>query len=84
MQISGPLQKAYRSIPRSSVVDAYTALRPKQAKLRAAKGQTIVQESGYAEHSMLLLNGWAALSKTMPEGEVQIIDGHRQLNEAWT
>ncbi|MAM11347.1 MAG: transcriptional regulator [Rhizobiaceae bacterium] len=74
MQISGPLQKAYQNIQRSSVVEAYTALRPKQAARRAAKGQNVVQESGYAEHSMLLLNGWAALSKTLPEGGVQIID----------
>ncbi|SDN56632.1 cAMP-binding domain of CRP or a regulatory subunit of cAMP-dependent protein kinases [Lutimaribacter pacificus] len=74
MQISGNLPTAFRDADRLSVVDAYIALRPKHAIRKAAKGQSVVQESGYADYSMLLLEGWAALSKTMPEGGAQIID----------
>ena len=72
MQINVTLQTSHAAP--CSAVDAYAALRPKQAVRRAVKGRTVVQESDYAAHSMLLLDGWAALSKTMPEGEVQIID----------
>jgi len=71
MQISGTLKT---SAAPCSAVDAYAALRPTQAIQRAVKGRNVVQESGYAAHSMLLLDGWAALSKTLPEGGVQIID----------
>lgn len=72
MQISVTLQTSHATP--CSAVDAYAALRPKQAVRRAIKGRTVVQESDYAAHSMLLLTGWAALSKTLPEGGVQIID----------
>lgn len=74
MQISAILPTSFRNADRSSVVDAYIALRPKQAIRKAAKGQCVVQESGYADYSILLLDGRVALSKTMPEGRAQIID----------
>lgn len=74
MQPGRILPTDFRKADRSSVIDAYFAMRPKEAIRKAEKGQAIVQESRHTEHSMLLLSGWAALSKTMPEGGVQIID----------
>ncbi|WP_162497341.1 Crp/Fnr family transcriptional regulator [Roseovarius dicentrarchi] len=41
---------------------------------RAPRGTIMVRENDRADHSILLLNGWISLSKTLPSGDVQIID----------
>lgn len=41
---------------------------------RAERGTILAYESDFADHSLLLLEGWIALSKTLPEGDTQIID----------
>ncbi len=46
------------------------AFRPRHA----ARGTVLVRENDMADHSILLLEGWVALSKTLPSGDVQIID----------
>ncbi len=55
----------------------YTALQrldpcPRVRTLR--RGTTIVHQDDPATHSMLLLDGWVALSKMLADGEFQIID----------
>ncbi|MCL3882931.1 Crp/Fnr family transcriptional regulator [Marivita sp. GX14005] len=58
----------------SSIVDEYLNLWPHLPVQHAAKGQFIVDEGDFADSSILLLDGWMALSKTLPDGERQIID----------
>lgn len=41
---------------------------------RARRREILTCESDFADHSMLLLDGWVALSKTLKNGETQIID----------
>ncbi|TDT77967.1 CRP-like cAMP-binding protein [Litoreibacter halocynthiae] len=41
---------------------------------RAPQGKTLTFEGDFADHSLLLLEGWIALSKTLASGETQIID----------
>ncbi len=41
---------------------------------RAPRGTVLVRENDTADHSILLLDGWISLSKTLPSGDVQIID----------
>lgn len=57
-----------------SLVRAYLKLRPQKSIKKAQKGQILTHESDYAVHSILLLEGWVALSKTLPEGGSQIFD----------
>ena len=52
----------------------YLGIHPKSTIERVAKGQFIVQEDDFADHSILLLEGWVAFSKSLPDGETQIID----------
>ena len=40
----------------------------------AAKGENIVNEGDSADYSLLLLEGWIALSKMLSDGDAQIID----------
>lgn len=40
----------------------------------AARGTVLIRENDKADHSILLLDGWISLSKTLPSGDVQIID----------
>ncbi|MCB1363365.1 MAG: Crp/Fnr family transcriptional regulator [Rhodobacteraceae bacterium] len=65
----GTMETAY-----PSVVREYLELQPDETVLSAAKGQLVLQEGDFADHSILLLDGWMALYKTLPEGEVQIFD----------
>ncbi len=55
-------------------VQAYMRVQPRPTIETAGKGQTLVCEDEFADHSMLLLEGWVALSKMLPDGETQIID----------
>ncbi|MFP7571393.1 Crp/Fnr family transcriptional regulator [Marivita sp. S2033] len=57
-----------------SIVDEYLALWPQHLTLQAAKGKMVTQEGDHADHSILLLSGWMALSKSLPDGGTQIID----------
>ncbi len=57
-----------------SLVDAFQQLQPQPLVENAGKGKTLVYEDEFADHSMLLLDGWIALSKMLPDGETQIID----------
>ncbi|MCK8465518.1 Crp/Fnr family transcriptional regulator [Aliiroseovarius sp. S1339] len=59
---------------RQSLVDVFMGMHPKPNVETAQKGQIIVQEDDFADHSILLLEGWLALSKMLPDGETQIID----------
>ncbi len=74
MRIGGISPSKVEGTGHDPVVDAYFALRPKQAIRKAGKGHAVVQERGYSKHSILLVSGWAALSKSMSEGGIQIID----------
>lgn len=57
-----------------SLVAAYLHLRPHAPVETARKGQVIVREDDFADHAMLLLDGWVAFSKMLPDGETQIVD----------
>ncbi|MCF3593980.1 Crp/Fnr family transcriptional regulator [Rhodobacteraceae bacterium LMO-12] len=41
---------------------------------QAAQGQILTHESAHADHALLVLNGWIALSKTLMAGDTEIID----------
>lgn len=41
---------------------------------KANQGQILTHESGFADHALLLIQGWVALSKMLRSGETQIID----------
>lgn len=56
------------------LVDAFLRVQPHAKIQKAPKGKTIVQEGDFADHSMLLLEGWLAFTKMLPDGETQIID----------
>lgn len=56
------------------LVKAYFRVNPNPLIEIARKGASIVREDDFADHSILLLEGWAALSKALPDGETQIID----------
>ncbi len=56
------------------IAERFLRLDPQLRVQSAPKGRLIVQEGDFADHSMLLLTGWAALSKTLPDGDTQIID----------
>lgn len=57
-----------------ALVEAFWRAQPRAVAETARKGKTIVREDEFADHSMLLLEGWVAFSKMLPEGETQIID----------
>ena len=57
-----------------ALVQAFLRARPQAIIEIARKGKTIVHEDDFADHSMLLLEGWVAFSKMLPDGERQIID----------
>lgn len=57
-----------------TLVDAFLRVQPRPSIETAQKGKVIVQEDAFADHAMLLLEGWVALSKMLPDGETQIID----------
>lgn len=57
-----------------SILKAYFGVHPQPVIERATKGQIIVQEDDFADQSILLLEGWVAFSKSLPNGETQIID----------
>ncbi len=58
----------------NTLIDAFFHVQPHPLIESVPKGKIIVQEDDFADHSMLLLDGWVALSKMLPEGETQIID----------
>jgi len=57
-----------------SLIECFLRVQPRPQIHSAPKGKTLVQEDDFADHSMLLLEGWVAFSKMLPDGEVQIID----------
>ncbi|MEB8386986.1 Crp/Fnr family transcriptional regulator [Rhodobacteraceae bacterium KMM 6894] len=57
-----------------SFVQTYLGVNPQPVIERAIKGRIIVQEDDFADHSILLLEGWIAFSKSLPDGQTQIID----------
>jgi len=60
--------------PPPSLITAYLNLQPHPPIETARKGKMIVQEDDFADHAMLLLEGWVAFSKMLPDGQTQIID----------
>lgn len=60
--------------PAQPLVAAYLNLHPQPPIETAPKGRILVQEDDFADHSLLLLEGWLALSKMLPDGQTQIID----------
>lgn len=59
---------------RAALVDEFFRVWPRPAIETSSKGTILVQEDDFADHSMLLLDGWVAFSKMLPDGETQIID----------
>lgn len=59
---------------RARLVDLFLRVWPRPAIETVAKGTILVHEDDFADHSMLLLDGWVAFSKILPDGETQIID----------
>lgn len=57
-----------------SLTDLVMRLQARPQVETARKGRILLQEDAFADHSMLLLEGWVGLSKMLPEGEAQIID----------
>lgn len=57
-----------------TLAEIFLSIRPQPFVETAAKGHIIVHEDDFADHSMILLDGWVALSKMLPDGETQIID----------
>lgn len=57
-----------------TLVDLFLCIQPQATVETANKGKTIVREEDFADHSMLLLEGWIGFSKMLPGGETQIID----------
>lgn len=57
-----------------SLIETFLRVQPKAQIDTARKGKTLIQEDDFADHSMLLLEGWIAFSKMLPHGETQIID----------
>lgn len=74
MQLQEVSPASRKSTGFTSLVDAYLALRSNPTIQKAAKGHILVHEAAHADHSMLLLEGWVALSKTLPDGGAQIYD----------
>ncbi len=64
-----PIEAAVRTL-----AETYLHSHPNPVIATALKGETLVQEDDFADHSMLLLEGWVAFSKMLPDGETQIID----------
>jgi len=60
--------------PAAPLVAAYLSVQPHPPIEAVPKGRIIVQEDDFADHAMLLLDGWVAFSKMLPDGETQIID----------
>ncbi|QYX56449.1 Crp/Fnr family transcriptional regulator [Roseovarius sp. SCSIO 43702] len=57
-----------------TLIGTFLRVQPKPRIDTAPKGKTLIQEDDFADHSMLLLEGWIAFSKMLPDGGVQIID----------
>ncbi len=57
-----------------TLIDVFLSVQPRAIIESAPKGKTLLHEDEFADHSMLLLEGWLAFTKMMPEGEIQIID----------
>jgi CRP-like cAMP-binding protein len=57
-----------------SLVDSFLGGQPKPRIEAAPKGRILVHQGDFTDESLLLLEGWLAFSKMLPEGETQIID----------
>lgn len=66
--------KPIKLMAQPSFVDTYMRARLQPVFETAPKGQVIIQEDDFADHAVLLIEGWMALSKMLPDGEIQIID----------
>ncbi len=71
MQLRG---KPAKLLAVQSFAESYMLAQAQSVIETAPKGRTIIQEDGFADHAILLLEGWMALSKMLPDGEIQIID----------
>jgi CRP/FNR family transcriptional regulator len=56
------------------LVEAFLRVQPHPQIDTATKGHLLVREDDFADHAILLLDGWVAFSKMLPDGETQIID----------
>jgi len=59
---------------RATLADVFLRVEPRPSIEMVRKGKIIVHEEDFADHSMILLEGWIAFSKMLPDGENQIID----------
>jgi len=57
-----------------TLVDELLRVQPHANIDTAHKGKILIREGEFADHSVLLFEGWIALSKMLPDGETQIID----------
>jgi len=57
-----------------TLVDVYSRGQPLPSVESASKGKVIVREDDFSDRSIILLEGWIAFSKMLPDGETQIID----------
>lgn len=60
--------------PDPTLIDLFLRIQPGAQIATARKGATLIREDDFADHSMLLLEGWIGFSKMLPDGETQIID----------
>ncbi|MCX7568230.1 Crp/Fnr family transcriptional regulator [Sulfitobacter sp. F26169L] len=74
MQKQGTLLKSPVAAAYPTLVETYLHIQKDAAVETAEKGRTLIHEDDFADHSMLLLDGWVAFSKMLPDGEIQIID----------
>ncbi|MFP7674494.1 Crp/Fnr family transcriptional regulator [Marivita sp. S0852] len=74
MHVQAELIRLTPTPKKPALVTAFLKAQPKAHIETAAKGTSIVREDDFADHSMLLLDGWAAFSKMLPDGETQIVD----------
>lgn len=66
----GPISARIRD---SRLYSALRRLEPCPRVRTELRGTTVVHQDDRATHSMLLLDGWMALSKMLPDGDIQII-----------
>lgn len=61
-----------RHVP--TLIDLFLRVQPHPQIHTARRGKAVIREDDFADHAMLLLEGWVAFSKMLPDGESQIID----------
>lgn len=74
MQLQGKIIELPVRQNLQTLVDVFFQVQSQPSVEIARKGKIIVYEDDFADHSMILLDGWVAFSKMLPDGETQIID----------